>query len=151
MIPEKVRKVLEHYNLSAMEFEEGSTPTAVMAAQKFGVRVGQIVKSLLFIGKNGRFYLVLCSGDRKVSSSKLKQLIGTKSRMANSEETLRATGFSPGGVCPFGVAGIDILIDRYLKDYDTIYPSAGTDASGVPMTFKQLLMITGGRVCDVTE
>lgn len=151
MIPEKVRKVLENYNLNAMEFEEGSTPTAVMAAQKFGVRVGQIVKSLLFIGKNGRFYLVLCSGDRKVSSSKLKQCIGTKSRMANKDETLKATGFSPGGVCPFGVTGIDILIDRHIKDYDTIYPSAGTDASGVPMTFEQLLLITGGRVCDVTD
>ncbi len=151
MIPERVQKVLEQHNLQAIEFEEGSTPTAVMAARKFGVRVGQIAKSLLFLGKNDRFYLVLCPGDRKISSSKLKLCTGTKSRMANSDETLRATGFPPGGVCPFGVTGIEILLDVHLKEYDTVYPAAGTDASGVPMTFEQLARITGGRICDVTE
>ena len=151
MIPEKVRVVLEAHNLEAVEFEEGSTSTAGDAAKKLGVSVGQIVKSLLFIGKNKQFFLVLCSGNRKISSSKLRSVLGVKSRMANAEETFQATGFYPGGVCPFGIEGIDIYIDQHLNQYDRIYPAAGNNASGVPMTFDQLVEITRGILCDCTE
>jgi prolyl-tRNA editing enzyme YbaK/EbsC (Cys-tRNA(Pro) deacylase) len=151
MIPEKVRIVLEAHTLEAIEFEEGSTSTARAAAEKMGVMVGQIAKSLLFIGKNKQFYLVLCPGDRKISSSKLKSVLGVKSRMANAEETFQATGFHPGGVCPFGIAGIDIFIDESLNQYERVYPAAGNSASGVPMTFNQLLEVTGGITCKCTE
>jgi prolyl-tRNA editing enzyme YbaK/EbsC (Cys-tRNA(Pro) deacylase) len=150
MIPSKVQKLLEEHDLKAIEFKAGSTPTAPLAAKALGVEVGQIAKSLLFIGKNGKYYMVLCSGDRKVSGSKLKWVIGVKSRMANAEEIRSATGFSPGGVCPFGVEGIDVLLDKHLNVHETIYPAAGTDASGVPMTFEQLKEISKGRVCDLT-
>ena len=150
MIPEKVKKVLDEHGLQAVEFEEGSTPTSVLAARKLGVEVGQIAKSLLFMGKNQRFHLVVCQGDRKVSPSKLKAVTGTKTRLANGEETLSATGFELGGVCPFGIEGIAVLIDEHLKAYTVIYPAAGTNASGVPMTFEQLVSITGGRVYDLT-
>ena len=151
MLPEKVRRVLEAHDLSAIEFEEGSTPTSVLAAPKLGVAVGNIAKSLLFLGKDGRYCLLVCPGDRKVSNSKLKAALGVKSRMATAEETLAATGFKPGGVCPFGLEGIEILLDGSLADYGTIYPAAGTDSSGVPLDFETLKRITGGRVCDCSD
>lgn len=150
MIPEKVQKVLEQYNLKAIEFEPGSTPTAVLAAKELGVEVGNIAKSLLFVAKDGRLFMVVCPGDRRVANAKLKAAIGAKTRMANGEETLAATGYQPGGVCPFGIEGIEILLDSALRDFETIYPAAGTDSSGVPMSFDQLRRITGGRVCDCT-
>jgi prolyl-tRNA editing enzyme YbaK/EbsC (Cys-tRNA(Pro) deacylase) len=149
MIPEKVSKVLEAHGLAAAEFAPGSTATSVLAAQKLGVTVGQIAKSLLFIGKDGRYFMVMCPGDRRVSSSKLKAVTGSKSRMATAEEALAATGFGPGAVCPFGIdAGIALFIDRSLSEFATIYPAAGTDSSGVPMTFAHLVDITGGTTGD---
>ena len=151
MIPENVQKILDQNNLKAIEFEKGSTPTAQLAAEKLGVTVGNIAKSLLFVSKEKRFYLVVCPGDRKISSSKLKSEIGVKTRMATLEETFQATGFYPGGVCPFGIEGIEILLDRHLEDHLTIYPAAGTDSSGVPMSFETLKLITGGRNCNCTQ
>ena len=150
MIPENVRKILEQHNLEAIEFEEGSTSTSQSAAEKLGVPVGQIAKSILLAGKNGRFYMVISAGDKKLANSKLKQLLGVKSRMARPEETKKITGFDPGGVCPFGVTDVEIYVDRSLEQYDTVYPAAGTDSSGVPMTFEQLCQITGNPPCDVT-
>jgi prolyl-tRNA editing enzyme YbaK/EbsC (Cys-tRNA(Pro) deacylase) len=47
------------------------------------------------------------------------------------------------------VEGLDILIDKRLADYETIYPAAGNDASGVPVTFTQLQAITQAQVVDV--
>jgi prolyl-tRNA editing enzyme YbaK/EbsC (Cys-tRNA(Pro) deacylase) len=149
MIPEKVRAVLDAHGLAAREFAPGSTATSVLAAQQLGVTVGQIAKSLLFTGKDGRLFMVVCPGDKRLSNARLKAAAGVKSRMAGAEEALAATGFGPGGVCPFGVdPGIRLFIDRSLSAYDTIYPAAGTDSSGVPMTFDQLVTITGGTVGD---
>jgi prolyl-tRNA editing enzyme YbaK/EbsC (Cys-tRNA(Pro) deacylase) len=151
VIPDKVARALAAHGLAALEFEPGSTATAPLAAAKIGVRVGQIAKSLLFLGKDGRLALLVCPGDHKVSSSKMKAALGFKTRMATSEETLKTTGFAPGGVCPFGLSGsIPVLLDQGLAQYEAIYPAAGTDGSGVPMTFDQLVSITGGTVGDFT-
>ena len=149
MIPEKVLHILETNNLSAQEFAPGSTPTSELAAQQLGVAVGQIAKSMVLKAKTGEFFLIICPGDRRICSKKAKQAIGSKVRMANSDETEAATGFKPGGVCPFGVVGLTILIDKGLADYETIYPAAGNDASGVPVTFKQLKAITNAQEVDV--
>ncbi len=151
MIPDRVRSVLDSNNLKAIEFEKGSTPTAALAAEKLAVTVGAIAKSLLFVSKDGSYFMVVCPGDRKVANAKLKAQIGVKTRMANAEQTAAATGFQPGGVCPFGIQGIEILLDTHLQEYETIYPAAGTDSSGVPMSFQELKRITGGRICDCTD
>ena len=143
--------MLALHGLAAVEFEPGSTATSQLAAERLGVLVGQIAKSLLFLGKDGRHAMLLCPGDRKASSAKLKAALGVKTRMARRDETLAATGFEPGGVCPFGIDdNIRILLDESLSQYKTIYPAAGTGASGVPMTFAQLVAITGGSVGDFT-
>jgi prolyl-tRNA editing enzyme YbaK/EbsC (Cys-tRNA(Pro) deacylase) len=150
MIPENVQKALSLHGLEAIEFEEGSTPTSELAAQKLGVATGQIAKSILMKGKDEVFRMILCAGDRKISTTQLKKLIGVKARMATAEEVFEATGFRPGGVSPFGITGIDVFIDESLSEYATVYPSAGNDASGVPVTFDRLLEITGNRRCAVT-
>lgn len=150
MIPEKVQRALQLHGLEALEFEEGSTPTSELAALKLGVETGQIAKSILMKGKDEVFRMILCAGDRKISTSQLKKLIGVKARMATAEEVFETTGFRPGGVSPFGVTGIDIYIDESLAEYRTVYPSAGNNASGVPTTFDRLLEITGNRRCSVT-
>lgn len=149
MIPTSVQKILQLHGLEPLEFEPGSTPTSEMAAARIGCAVGQIAKSMLFKGKDGVFRLIVCPGDRRVDNKKLKQALGVNARMATAEETESITGFRPGAVCPFGLDGLTIFVDSGLRDYPTIYPAAGTDASGVPMTFGQLLAIARAAECDV--
>ena len=149
MIPDRVRRILDANGLSALEFEEGSTPTAETAAARIGVEVGQIAKSPLFRGASGKAVLVVCAGDRKVSSGKLKRLCGEKMSMTDADETFALTGFRPGGVCPFGVEGLQIYLDDSLKAWDRIFPAAGNNATGVPTTYTQLLAITGALACEV--
>ena len=151
-IPLKVQEFLDNHKLSALEFEPGSTPTAATAAQRIGVPVGQIAKSILFKGKDDRYRLVVAAGDKKINSGALKRATGIKHRMASAEETEKATGFLPGGVCPFGLAEspVAILLDVSLDEYDVVYPAAGTDATGVPLSPDYLQQITGGVKVEVT-
>ena len=150
MISAKVLRVLEAHGLVALEFEPGSTPTAELAARRIGVETARIAKSLLFKGKSGTFHMVVCPGDKRLSSSALKRVIGSRASMADADETERVTGYRPGGVCPFALEGVEILLDRELELYPTIYPAAGTDATGVPLTFALLAEITGGRIVDLS-
>jgi prolyl-tRNA editing enzyme YbaK/EbsC (Cys-tRNA(Pro) deacylase) len=151
MIPQKVRNILEKQGLKVLEFEPGSTPTAEMAAARIGVQVGQIAKSILLSGKDGKYRMVVLAGDKKLQNNKLKALFGVKTSMAGPEETLNVTGFPPGGVCPFGLDGsVELYLDVSLSVYETIYPAAGTDSTGVPITFQKLQEITGAQICDVT-
>ena len=151
MIPEKVLAILKANDLKFYEFPEGTTPTATTAAQMLKVKVGQIAKSILFTCKSGRAYLVVCPGDRKVSLSKLKKIAGEKPRLADGTLTLRVTGFSPGGVCPFGLSGVKIIVDQSLQQYDTVFPAAGTSGSAVETNFEELVRITGAEAADVSN
>lgn len=148
MIPATVATILAAHGLQALEFEPGSTPTVASAARRIGVDNAQIAKSLVFRDKVGNFHMVVCAGDVKVSSGKLKRLVGSDVSMASADETFAATGFKPGGVCPFGVS-IPIYIDESLRDLGTIYPAAGNDATGVPTHFEQLVQICDAQICDV--
>ena len=150
MIPSDIRDFLDSHDLEAVEFEEGSTPTAATAAAKLNVEVGQIAKSILLKGKNGSFYLVVCAGDKRIDSKKAKDLTGTKIRMASAEELSDVLGFRPGEVCPFRDSEIDYYIDASLTVWETVYPAAGTDSSGVPVSYEKLLSITGAGECDIT-
>ena len=127
MIPDKIQAVLSRHSLKAVEFEEGSTPTAETAAIKLQVQTGQIAKSILLKGKDGRFFMMVCAGDRRIDSKKVKALTGTNTRMAQPEELKDQTGFNPGEVCPFGVTGPEIFLDISLKRFDTIYPGGAGD------------------------
>ncbi len=150
MIPEKVSSVLSQHGLEALEYEEGSTPTAETAAARVGVAVGQIAKSILLVGKDGQYRMVLLPGDRKLSSKAIKRVTGVKHSMTSAEVTEEVTGFRPGGVCPFGVE-VEVFVDEGLREYDRIFPAAGTNASAVPMTFDQLVTITGAQVHNLTD
>lgn len=151
-IPSKVKAFLDNHNLSALEFEPGSTPTAEKAAQRLEVPVGQIAKSILFKGKDDKYRMVVAAGDKKINSGALKRATGVKHRMANAEETKKTTGFLPGGVCPFGLedAPVTILLDVSLDEYNIVYPAAGTDATGVPLSPEYLQQITYGEKVEVT-
>jgi prolyl-tRNA editing enzyme YbaK/EbsC (Cys-tRNA(Pro) deacylase) len=151
MIPEKVQKVLEANGLAALEFEPGSTPTAEMAAARIGVEVSRIAKSLLFKAKDGAYYMVVCPGDKRLSSSALKKAAGAKLSMTSPDETESVTGYRPGGVCPFAITGVKILLDKDLGKYETVYPAAGSDSTGVPTTLAQLERITGGALVDFND
>jgi prolyl-tRNA editing enzyme YbaK/EbsC (Cys-tRNA(Pro) deacylase) len=133
-----------------LEFEPGSTPTAELAARRIGVETARIAKSLLLRSKGGSYHLVVCPGDKRLSSGVLKRIIGAKVSMADADETERVTGFRPGGVCPYGLEGVDILLDQELGTLGTVYPAAGTDATGVPTTLDQLATMTGGRIVDLS-
>ena len=98
----RVRKALEERAFKARVIElEHTARSAVEAADALGVRVQQIVKSLVFRGREtGRPVLVLAGGANRVDESKISDLFSEPVEMADALYVRRRTGFSIGGVPP---------------------------------------------------
>jgi prolyl-tRNA editing enzyme YbaK/EbsC (Cys-tRNA(Pro) deacylase) len=63
-----------------------------------------------------------------------------------------ATGYAIGGVSPFDLPeDVLVLVDESLGRFEIVYPAAGTPSSMVPMSFQQLLDVSGGRVAPIGE
>ena len=69
-------------HLKVIEFAQ-DTSTAALAAAALGTEVGQIAKSMLFKTKNGDFFMVVAAGNVRMDSKALRDLTGSRVRMAN--------------------------------------------------------------------
>lgn len=146
---EKVRNYLQERNpqLHIIVLDD-DTSTAHLAAQALGTEVGQIAKSILFKTKKERYLMVVSAGDVRLDSKAIKEAIGERVRMANPEEVREVTGFNIGGVCPFALRQeVPVYLDESLKRYEIVYAAAGTANTALPISYNELMQITGGRAC----
>ena len=135
--------------IAVREFPEG-THTAEDAARAIGVDVGQIVKSLVFL-VDGRPVLCLVSGLNRLDPKRLAIVTGASQvRRAGAGEVERATGFSIGGVPPFGhKQRLPVYCDRDLMDYDVVWAAAGTPREVFSVDPQQLVQASGATVADL--
>ena len=79
------------------------TRTAEEAAAACGVTVGQIVKSLVFLGADsGKPYLLLVSGSNRVNEKGVAAHLGEKLKRPDADAVRALTGYAIGGIPPFG-------------------------------------------------
>jgi prolyl-tRNA editing enzyme YbaK/EbsC (Cys-tRNA(Pro) deacylase) len=136
---------IDSFGLEIRRFPEG-TRTAEDAARAIGCEVGQIVKSLVFTA-GGRPVVALVSGANRLDPSKLAAVAGGPVAKADAETARQATGYSIGGVPPFGHASaLPVFMDRDLERYDVVWAAAGRPDSVFPITPARLVELAGARV-----
>lgn len=146
-----VRRVLDAaerkgVHLDVIAFDE-STHTAAEAAAAVGAELGQIVKSLVFVGTadDGELEPVLClvSGPNRVDLARLAAVTGERDiRRATAREAHDLTGFSIGGIPPIGhTRPIRVIMDPDLGRYPVVWAAAGlpTAVFGVPPATLRIL------------
>lgn len=131
---------------------EALATTAQMAADALGIEVGRIVKSLLFVGaETGAPYLILVSGDNRVHERRVGRLIGERLERSDADFVKLHTGFSIGGVSPYGhPAPLKTFVDRHLFDFETVWAAAGNPRSVFEICPADLERTTGAVRIDVT-
>ena len=124
--------------------------TAVLAAAALGVEVGAIANSLVF-WSDGEPLLVMTSGAHRVDTAALATRTGRASIVRATPEQVRAaTGQAIGGVAPTGhPAPLTTLVDEHLAEYPQLWAAGGTPHTVFPLTFDELVRITGGAVVRV--
>ena len=119
-------------DIQIIEFEQ-TTRTAQEAADAIGqhpsgigCQVAQIVKSLLFV-VDGQPVVALVSGANQLDERKLAALRGVSRKRvqrADAETAKAATGFTIGGVPPFGhLSPLPVYVDQDLTRFDATLPN----------------------------
>ena len=127
---------------------EASTATVNEAAAALGVERGRIAKTLTV--RAGKTFLLVTRGDARLDNLKSKARFGTRPRMLGPEETLALTGHPVGGVCPFGLAtALPVYCDVSLRDFEIVYPAAGSLNSSVEVTPERLAQLVSSGWVDL--
>jgi Cys-tRNA(Pro) deacylase len=138
-------------NIEIVTFEQ-STRTAEEAAAAIGCEVAQIVKSLVFTADD-QPVIALVSGANQLDTGKLAALLGVgkkKVKRADAEVVKAATGYSIGGVPPFGHAAVlPVYVDQDLTRFPVIWAAAGTPNAVFAITPTDLLQASKGVVADL--
>jgi prolyl-tRNA editing enzyme YbaK/EbsC (Cys-tRNA(Pro) deacylase) len=126
-----------------------STATVETAARALGVEPGRIAKTLA-VRVGDTVFLLVARGDARLDNGKSKAELGARPRMLGPDETLALTGHPVGGVCPFGLAtALPVYCDVSLRDFDLVYPAAGSLNSSVEVTPERLFDLVGERWVDL--
>ena len=123
-----------------IQLMDASTRTAEEAAAACGCEVGQIVKSLVFQGKeSGKPVLLLVSGANRVKENAVAREIGEKIVRPDAEFVRGATGFAIGGIPPLGHdTPLATFMDEALLAYAVVWAAAGTPDAVFPIAPAQL-------------
>ena len=150
----RVIRALEEAGLPADVMEmDGSTRTAVEAADQAGCEIDQICKSVIFRGEtSGEAVLFITAGGNQVDAGKASALAGEALGKADAGLIRAQTGFAIGGVSPVGhINPIRAWFDPRLSDFEKVYAAAGTPRHIVPVAPADILRLTGARVAEFTN
>jgi prolyl-tRNA editing enzyme YbaK/EbsC (Cys-tRNA(Pro) deacylase) len=156
-----LRRVLDAATRKGVTLEitvfDGSTHTAEEAAAAVNAELGQIVKSLVFVapGNDGALEPIVClvSGTNRVDLARLAAVTGEPDvRRATAREANELTGFTIGGIPPFGHgAPLRVIMDPDLGRYETVWAAAGLPTAVFPVPPATLRLLSNAHVAPITE
>ena len=139
--------------------------TAQAAAQHLGCPVGAIANSLIFESHSaaslgiraqleepasGMPLLIMTSGAHRVDMTMVGEQLGVQLRRASPAFVREHTGQPIGGVAPVGhPRPIHTIVDRALAEFDELWAAGGIPQAIFPLTYAELLTLTGGAEADV--
>lgn len=143
-------RLAEHGIAGEIRMLPEAASTAALAAEALGVEVGAIANSLVFLC-DGEPLLVMTSGAHRVDTAALAAWLGrARISRATPEQVRAATGQAIGGVAPTGhPAPLETIVDEALAAHPELWAAGGTPHTLFPLTFAELVRLTGGTVAKV--
>ncbi len=133
-----------------------STHTASEAAAAVGAELGQIVKSLVFVAPMEaglEAVMALVSGANRVDIARLSAVTSLSNlRRATANEATEATGFTIGGIPPFGhKRPLRVIMDPDLGRFPLVWAAAGTPNAVFAVPPGTLRSLANATVAPIAE
>ncbi len=138
----------DFFGYEIKEYPE-STHTAKEAALAIGCKLSQIAKSIVF-RNDDEVVIVICNGADRVNTEALEKITGLKLEKAEANWIKDKTGYSIGGIPPFGhKTKCKIFFDKKLLEHDIVWPAAGHPNKVLRIEPRELLEKSGAEVVEV--
>jgi Cys-tRNA(Pro)/Cys-tRNA(Cys) deacylase len=130
----------------------GHVTSAEEAAEKRGIAIGALAKTLVIRVSDGEYVLVLVPGDRGLDYPKLRAHLATRRlTMPSPEEAKAATGYARGTITPLGAGGWPVILDTSFTAFDEISLGAGTGEWAIHLSPADLVSATSATIADIAD
>ncbi len=125
--------------------------TCEEAAKERGVKIEQIVKTMILKKSDEELVAVLIPGNKRADTKKFAKLIGCKKiKIASKEEVEKATGYKMGAIAPIGFKrNIKIYMDKAFLKEEIVTISSGSYDAGLAIKSEDLAKITKAEIIEL--
>ena len=131
--------------------EYGRAASVEDAAERRGVPLHSVIKSIVVRRGKGDLLMVLVPGDRVIDWAKLRGLLGvSRMSLADAAEAHAATGYHPGTITPFGsTTALPVIADASITGLASI--GGGAHGVAINLDAADLIGHFGAEMADVTK
>lgn len=151
----KIIEMLDKSGLPHTLHDHPRVRTIEEAHEKVPHLTRNLIKTVVFRIKNGKWVLAAVNGAGRIHYKKLGDALGVKRkdlRSVSPDEVARELGFEVGGVGPFPVSpDVEVVFDRGLEGVGLVFCGSGINTRTVEMEIRDLIRLTGGRVDDIVK
>ncbi len=126
--------------------------TSEAAARERGVRLSQIVKTMLLMDRDERMVVAVLPGDKKLDLKKIKKHMGVKDLRFLDRKTIeQRLGLVAGAIAPIAelFGNIPVLVDPAVFQEDRLDISSGDPRAGLELTRENLRILL--KDCNVMK
>ncbi len=128
----------------------GKVSSAEEAAEKRGVPLEALAKTLVVRVSEGEYVLVLVPGHLGLDYKKLRDLLGVRRlTMPDPDEAKAATGYARGAITPFGAGDLRTIVDDWLAALPEVSLGSGVHGWAIHMSGEALTAFPHVEVADV--
>ena len=129
----------------------GKVSSAEEAAEKRGIDITQLAKTLVVRVEEDRYVLVLVPGDSGMDYKKLRDHLGVRRlTMPDPDEALSVTGYRRGTITPLG-SGLPAILDRGLLSHAEISLGSGVEGWAIHLDPADLVEAFDVTIGDIAR
>lgn len=142
-------RVLDEAGIPYRMVHYGRVTSAEEAAERRGVSLAALAKTLVVrVGDDG-YVLVLVPGDRGLDYAKLRSRLGVRRlTMPDPDEARVATGYERGTITPLGAGDHPVILDDRLATLAEVSLGSGVHGWAIHLSPDRLIDL-GASVADV--
>ncbi len=128
------------------DFKDG-----VSIADMLGQSYDMSFKTLVTVGKSGKYYVFAIPVDKEINMKKAAKEVGEKNiEMVHVKDINAVTGYIRGGCTPIGMKkNYPTVINESAKEHEKIIVSGGRLGLQIILKPDDLVKVTNGRYADI--
>ncbi|MBW3015578.1 aminoacyl-tRNA deacylase [Candidatus Woesearchaeota archaeon] len=133
--------------------EKPETIHTADAAEKAGIELERVTKSLVLLDQDKNAILAIIPGDCKLSFSKVKEALKLKKvRLVPFSEAEQYSGYLPGATpMVHHKVKMKVIIDKKLLEFESIYGGGGSRERLLEMKVEDVIKLNDAVVADISE